>query len=66
MLFRSHSIKGASQSVGALDVADMAYGLERAAKRGDITYIWDHHEEMTTTYAKILSMLREIFYPSKR
>ena len=62
----AHSIKGASQSVGALDVADMAYGLERAAKRGDITYIWDHHEEMTTTYAKILSMLREIFYPSKR
>ena len=62
----AHSIKGASQSVGALDVADMAYGLERAAKRGDITYIWDHHEEMTTTYSNILSMLRKIFYPSKR
>lgn len=61
----AHSIKGASQSVGALDVADMAYGLERAAKRGDITYIWDHHEEMTTTYSNILSMLRKIFYPSK-
>ena len=58
----AHSIKGASQSIGALDVADMAYGMERAAKRGDITFIWDHHEEMTEMYTQILNMLKKIFY----
>ncbi len=56
-----HSIKGASQSVGALDVADQAYNLERAAKRGDIAYIWDHHEEMNDEYRKILTQLRKMF-----
>ena len=61
----AHSIKGASQSIGALDVADMAYGLERAAKRGDITFIWDHHEEMIELYTQILSMLKKIFYSAR-
>ncbi len=61
----AHSIKGASQSVGALDVADTAYALERAAKRGDITYIWDNHEELVTQYGSILEMLKNIFYPGK-
>ena len=57
----AHSIKGASLSVGATDIADMAYSLERAAKRGDINYIWDHHEELTEEYKKILTMLKEMF-----
>ncbi len=57
----AHSIKGASLSVGATDIADMAYSLERAAKRGDINYIWDHHEELTAEYKKILSMLHAMF-----
>lgn len=57
----AHSIKGASLSVGATDIADMAYSLERAAKRGDINYVWDHHEEMTAEYKKILSMLKAMF-----
>ena len=57
----AHSIKGASLSVGATDIADMAYSLERAAKRGDINYIWDHHEELTTEYKKILNMLHAMF-----
>ncbi|MCR5119820.1 MAG: response regulator [Lachnospiraceae bacterium] len=57
----AHSIKGASLSVGATDIADMAYSLERAAKRGDINYVWDHHEEMTESYKKILTMLKAMF-----
>ncbi|MCR4586131.1 MAG: response regulator [Lachnospiraceae bacterium] len=57
----AHSIKGASLSVGATDIADMAYSLERAAKRGDINYIWDHHEELTEEYKKILTMLKAMF-----
>ncbi len=57
----AHSIKGASLSVGATDVADMAYSLERAGKRGDITYIWDHHDDLMEEYTKITSMLRKNF-----
>ncbi|MBR3642297.1 MAG: Hpt domain-containing protein, partial [Parasporobacterium sp.] len=57
----AHSIKGASLSVGATDVADMAYSLERAGKRGDITYIWDHHDDLIEEYTKITSMLRKNF-----
>ena len=57
----AHSIKGASLSVGATDVADMAYSLERAGKRGDITYIWDHHEDLMEEYTKITGMLRKNF-----
>ena len=57
----AHSIKGASLSVGATDVADMAYSLERAGKRGDITFIWDHHEDLMEEYTKITSMLRKNF-----
>lgn len=59
----AHSIKGASLNVGALDVADIAYNLECAGKRGDITYIWDHHEELVKEYGTVLTRLRKIFAP---
>ncbi len=58
----AHSIKGASASIGALDVADKAYSLERAGKRGDITFIWDHHDEMAEEYTDIIKMLKKIFF----
>ncbi len=54
----AHSIKGASQSIGALDVADKAYALERAGKRNDINYIWDNHDELIEEYSAILEMLK--------
>ena len=57
----AHSIKGASLSVGATDVADKAYSLERAGKRGDITFIWDHHEDLMEEYTKITAMLKKNF-----
>ena len=55
----AHSIKGASQSVGALDVAEKAYALERAGKRNDITYIWDNHDDLVEEYSGILEMLKK-------
>ena len=55
----AHSIKGASQSVGALDVAEKAYALERAGKRGDINYIWDNHDDLVEEYGGILEMLKK-------
>ncbi|MBR6258242.1 MAG: response regulator [Lachnospiraceae bacterium] len=55
----AHSIKGASQSVGALDVAEKAYALERAGKRGDINFIWDNHDDLVEEYRNILEMLKK-------
>ncbi|MCR5250237.1 MAG: response regulator [Lachnospiraceae bacterium] len=62
----AHSIKGGSLSVGALDVAEKAYALERAGKREDLNYIWDHHEEMLEEYNEILEMLKRYFLPGRR
>lgn len=58
----AHSIKGASKNIGAHDVAEKAYALERAAERKDINFIWDNHEELIDEYSKILKQLRAIFF----
>ena len=58
----AHSIKGASRNIGAHDIADKAYSLERAAKRGDINYIWDNHQEMVDEYSSLIRMLKQIFF----
>lgn len=58
----AHSIKGACKNIGAHDVADKAYSLERAGKRGDIAFIWDHHEEMVEEYTAMIKMLKKIFF----
>lgn len=58
----AHSIKGACKNIGAHDIADKAYSLERAGKRGDITFVWDHHEEMVEEYTAMIKMLKKIFF----
>ena len=58
----AHSIKGASQNIGAHDVAEKAYSLERAGKRGDISYIWDNHGELMEEYTEIIKRLKKIFF----
>lgn len=50
----SHSIKGACRNIGATRVGDMAYALENAGSRGDITYIWDHHREFANAYGDLI------------
>ncbi|HAL03409.1 MAG TPA: hypothetical protein DCP07_08620 [Lachnospiraceae bacterium] len=58
----AHSIKGASKNIGAHDIADKAYSLERAGERGDIHYIWDNHDELIEEYTALLKKLRKIFF----
>lgn len=58
----AHSIKGACKNIGAHDIADKAYSLERAGKRGDIAFVWDHHEEMLEEYTAMIKMLKKIFF----
>lgn len=58
----AHSIKGASRNIGAHDIADKAYSLERAGNRGDITYIWDNHQEFADEYMALVKLLKKIFF----
>ena len=58
----AHSIKGASRNIGAHDIADKAYSLERAGNRGDITYIWDNHQELVDEYVALIKLLKKIFF----
>ena len=50
----SHSIKGACRNIGANDVADMAFEMEKAGKRQDVPYIWDNHRDFADAYGKLL------------
>ena len=61
----AHSIKGASQNIGAHDVAEKAYSLERAGKRGDLNFIWDNHDELMEEYTAILKRLKKIFFGTR-
>ncbi len=58
----AHSIKGASRNIGAHDIADKAYSLERAGNRGDITYIWDNHQDLVDEYTALIKLLKKIFF----
>jgi len=53
----SHSIKGACRNIGANQVADMAYELEKAGKRSDMPYIWDNHRDFADAYGKLLKKI---------
>ena len=57
-----HSIKGASRNIGAHDIADKAYSLERAAKRKDLNYIWDNHQDLMDEYSDMIKLLKKIFF----
>lgn len=58
----AHSIKGASRNIGAHDIADKAYSLERAGNRGDITFIWDNHQDLVDEYTELIKLLKKIFF----
>ena len=60
-----HSIKGAAKNIAAHDIADKAYSLERAAKRGDIHYIWDNHDDLIREYTALVKLLKQIFFGTK-
>ncbi len=60
-----HAIKGAAKNIAAHDIADKAYSLERAAKRGDVHYIWDNHDELIKEYTDLVKLLKQIFFGTK-
>ncbi|MBO5303297.1 MAG: response regulator [Lachnospiraceae bacterium] len=55
-----HGMKSAMRSIGALDISDMALGLEMAGKEGRISYILENHRDLVDAHRKLLKRLREI------
>lgn len=56
----AHSLKSAAKMIGLSSLADECFGLERAAKDGDVQYIMANHQSVLNHYyivAKILSKI---------
>lgn len=53
-----HGIKSAMRSIGAVILSDLAKELEMAGKKGNISYILEHHEEMLEVYVDLFDQLR--------
>ena len=57
-----HGIKSAMMSIGAVNLSEMAKGLEFAGKREDYDYIHKRHIPMTEEYKRIMKVLEECPY----
>ena len=53
----THSLKSTSMSIGAVELSEMAKGLEMAGKSEDEPYIYMNHEMTMAEYASILSVI---------
>ena len=57
-----HGIKSAMMSIGAVNLSEMAKGLEFAGKGEDYDYIHKRHVPMTEEYKRIMKVLDECPY----
>jgi len=53
-----HALKSTSKSIGAMRLAEMAYQLELAGKRGDEDFISENHVVCMEVYKEHLNVLR--------
>ena len=53
----AHSIKGACRNIGADTLADKAYELELAGKKGDAMFIQSNHDKFATDYRELISLI---------
>ncbi len=53
----THSLKSTSMSIGAVELSEMAKGLEMAGKSEDEPYIYMNHEMTMAEYTSILSVI---------
>lgn len=52
-----HGVKGSMETIGAMDLSEMAKSLEQAGKAEDVTYIEEHHREMLDEYSRVNAFL---------
>ena len=61
-----HALKSSSKTIGAMELSEVAYTEEMAAKEADEATIRRHHDQMMEEYRRILGLLHanpQIFEP---
>ena len=53
----AHTIKSTSKNIGAVNMSELALGMEMAAKKEDINYIDEHIDELEKVYSNLLDKL---------
>ncbi|MCR4650194.1 MAG: response regulator [Lachnospiraceae bacterium] len=53
-----HALKSSMMSIGAINLSNLAKGLELAGKSGDIEFIKAGHDRMMEEYGRVLEMLQ--------
>lgn len=56
----AHSLKSASKMIGLSKFAEECFGLERAAKEGDVEYIINNHQSVLDHYRNVAKTLSKI------
>ena len=56
----SHDLKSNSRLIGAGNFAELVRKMESAGKKGDIEYIESHHDELMSTYDKIIEEINNL------
>lgn len=54
-----HAAKSNSKTIGAKDMFEKAYALERAAERGDEEFIMHNHDDFTASYNRIAQVIKD-------
>ena len=62
----AHSIKGACRNIGADDIADLAYQLELAGKKGDEKYIRANHHDFIISYKELISSITKMIIEANK
>ena len=63
-----HALKSSSKTIGAIELSDVAYIEEMAAKNAEEPTIHRHHDQMMNEYRRVLSVLKanpRIFAPAE-
>lgn len=53
-----HGIKSAMRSIGAVEISEIAQGLENAGKNMDIGYIMENHDQLMVAYRYLFTRMK--------
>lgn len=56
-----HGLKNAARQIGAIELSDMAFEQEKAAKAENYEYIKETYEAMLAHYQQTMDVLKELF-----
>ncbi len=55
-----HSIKSTSRTIGAAEISELAFELEKASREGNEAFVSEHHGKFSDDYAALKDMLEKL------